>query len=52
MSHHKFTGDRSDMAHNIKTERGRRDYNPDELALVRSGREADAKVAWHKRTGR
>lgn len=56
MSKHKFTGDRSDMAHRIKVAGGRpdvpsdrRDYNEAELAMIQSGNVEKAKLAWHER---
>lgn len=30
----------------------RRDYNEQERAMIEAGRPQDAKVAWHRRTGR
>lgn len=43
--------DMSDMVHRIKAEelKGRRDFNADELGLMRAGRDEEAKAAWHKR---
>lgn len=54
MSDHKFTADRSDMAHRIKTESNaeRRDYDSVEQEMISNGRRAEAKVRWHNRTGR
>lgn len=45
--------DMSDVVHRIKTTdvAGRRDYNEEEIAMIRAGREADAKIAWHERKG-
>lgn len=46
--------DMSDMVHRIKNTEAmnRRDYNADERRLIEQGREAEAKVAWHKRKER
>lgn len=53
MSKHKFTADRSDMAHRIKEHGGeRRDYDETEREMILRGDIAGAKVHWHNRTGK
>ena len=46
-----------EMIERIKRENARglserRDYNEEELQMIREGREADAKAHWHSRTGK